>query len=110
MSESICRCGEAGYYHCSELKAYVKDLRRVIKIIIESDALKCFAYERGDDDASIRELCDHVLKWPDEKAENDSEMFSIATFADQFDPTLHQRMRSSSQEDSNNSSFDEKKP
>ena len=63
-SEPRCHCGENGYFHCSELQEKLRDMRKVIRVIIESDALKDFAYERGDDALSIRELCDTALKWP----------------------------------------------
>ena len=65
MPEEICHCGESGYYHCSELRNKLEEMRGVIQIILEADALKSHAYDRGDDDASIYELCKASLKWPD---------------------------------------------
>jgi len=62
----ICRCGEAGHYHCSELRAKVEEMRQVLKLIIEADCLRPHAFERGDDDASVYELCKAALKFPGE--------------------------------------------
>ena len=61
--ELQCHCGESGYYHCFELREKWHEMSKLIKIIIESDALKDFAYERGDDALSIRELCDVALRF-----------------------------------------------
>jgi len=49
-SEPRCFCGEAGYYHCSELREKLREMRSVIKVILEADCLKSHAFERGDDD------------------------------------------------------------
>jgi len=40
----------------------VARLKACIRLILETDALKHFAYERGDDDASIYELCCSLIK------------------------------------------------
>ena len=66
MKEPICHCGESGYYHCSVLREKLEEMRKVIRVIIDADALRDFAYERGDDPLSIRELCNEALKWPGE--------------------------------------------
>ena len=39
-------------------------MRSVIRVVLEAGALRDFAYERGDDDASIYALCKAALKWP----------------------------------------------
>jgi hypothetical protein len=65
MVEPICHCGESGYYHCSELRSKLTEMRNVIKLILEADALRPHAFDRGDDDASIYELCKHCLEFPD---------------------------------------------
>jgi len=44
-------------------------MRDVIRLILETDSLKNFAYECGDDDMSIYDLCKEALKWPDEPEE-----------------------------------------
>jgi len=49
-SEPRCFCGEAGHYHCSELREKLREMRSVIKVILEADCLKSHAFERGDDD------------------------------------------------------------
>ena len=67
MPEEICHCGESGYYHCSELRNKLEEMRDVIQIILEADALKSHAYDRGDDDASIYELCKAALKFSGDK-------------------------------------------
>lgn len=67
----VCHCGESGYYHCSELRAKVEELRDVISLILECDALREHAYERGDDDASIYELCKHALRLPEGGTDED---------------------------------------
>jgi hypothetical protein len=59
-----CHCGESGYYHCSELREKLEEMRSVIRVVLEAGALRDFAYERGDDDASIYALCKAALKWP----------------------------------------------
>ena len=64
--EPVCHCDENGYYHCSVLREKLREMRNVIDLIIQTDALKSFAYERGDDDASIHELCKTALRWPEE--------------------------------------------
>ena len=53
--ESVCHCDENGYYYCSVLREKLREMRSVIDLIIQTDALKGFAYERGDDDLSIHE-------------------------------------------------------
>jgi len=63
--ESTCHCDESGYFHCAELRVMVSEMRDLISIILQSDALKDFAYERGDDDLSIHELCKKLLVLPD---------------------------------------------
>jgi hypothetical protein len=68
-SEPPCHCGESGYYHCSVLREKFGEMRNVIKLILETDSLKNFAYECGDDDMSIYDLCKAALKWPDEPEE-----------------------------------------
>lgn len=65
MNNNICRCEEAGFYHCSELRSKLDDMRKVIQIILEADALRPHAFDRGDDDASIYEMCKAALKWPE---------------------------------------------
>ena len=44
-------------------------MRNVIRLILETDSLKNFAYDPGDDDMSIYDLCKEALKWPDEPEE-----------------------------------------
>jgi hypothetical protein len=44
-------------------------MRSVIKVILEADCLKSHAFERGDDDCSVYELCKSALKWPGEEDE-----------------------------------------
>jgi hypothetical protein len=68
-SEPRCFCGEAGHYHCSELREKLREMRNVIKVILEADCLKSHAFERGDDDCSVYELCKSALKWPGEEDE-----------------------------------------
>ena len=46
-------------------------MRDVIRLILETDSLKNFAYECGDDDMSIYDLCKEALKWPDEPEEEE---------------------------------------
>ena len=36
----------------------------VIQIILQEDCLKSHAFERGDDDLSVYELCKSALTWP----------------------------------------------
>ena len=69
--EPVCHCDENGYYHCSVLREKLREMRSVIDLIIQTDALKGFAYERGDDDLSIHELCKAALKWPEEVEEEE---------------------------------------
>jgi len=38
------------------------ELRNVIRLILEADALREHAFERGDDDASIYELCKSMVE------------------------------------------------
>ena len=45
-SEPKCHCGESGYYHCSELREKLEEMRNVIKVILEADCLKSHAFER----------------------------------------------------------------
>ena len=46
-------------------------MRDVIKLIIETDCLPHHAYDPGDDDMSIYDLCKEALKWPDEPEEEE---------------------------------------
>lgn len=50
------------FEEAARAKESVADMRQVLQLIIEADALKSHAYERGDDDASIRELIAHALE------------------------------------------------
>jgi hypothetical protein len=68
-SEPRCFCGEAGYYHCSELREKLKEMRSVIKVILEADCLKSHAFESDGDDLSVYDLCKSALKWPGEEDE-----------------------------------------
>lgn len=52
-----CHCGESGYYHCSELRRKIEEMREVIGLILQADCLAPHAYDRGDDDCSVYELC-----------------------------------------------------
>jgi hypothetical protein len=70
-NEKICHCGESGYYHCSVLREKLEETRQVIKIILETDALKNFAYEYGDGDSSIYDCCKEALKWPSDPTEEE---------------------------------------
>ena len=67
LAEKPCHCGEAGYYHCSVLREKFREMRKVIQVIIEADALNHWAHERGDDDCIIYDLCKAALKWPEEE-------------------------------------------
>jgi hypothetical protein len=69
--EPPCHCGESGYYHCSVLREKLREMRDVIKLIIETDCLPHHAYDPGDDDMSIYDLCKEALKWPDEPEEEE---------------------------------------
>jgi hypothetical protein len=40
----------------------VDELKSVISIILQADALREHAFDRGDDDASIYELCKHAVE------------------------------------------------
>lgn len=71
-SEPICHCGESGYYHCSVLREKLEEMRDVIRVILEADCLSFHAFDRGDDDVSVYELCKAALKWPCE-TENEDE-------------------------------------
>lgn len=65
VKQPVCHCGEAGYFHCSELRAKYEEARKLIGLIIETDCLPHWAYERGVvDELSISEMCDEVMKWP----------------------------------------------
>ena len=68
-SEPKCHCGESGYYHCSVLREKLEEMRNVIKVILEADCLKSHAFEQGDDDCSVYELCKSALKWPGDVGE-----------------------------------------
>jgi plasmid maintenance system antidote protein VapI len=61
--ELRCHCGESGYFHCSELREKVEELRGVISLILETDALKSFAFEEGDDGRTIYDMCKSSLKF-----------------------------------------------
>lgn len=69
VSEPICHCGESGYYHCSELRAMLDKAREAIQLVLETDALKSFAFDRGDDEKSIIELLKESLKYEDSPEE-----------------------------------------
>jgi len=43
-------------------EAKVDELKSLIKLILEADALREHAYDAGDDDASIYDLCKHLTK------------------------------------------------
>ena len=61
MNDPKCHCDDYGYYHCSELRERLKDARKVMRLVLDADCLKDHAFERGDDDASVYELCLHIL-------------------------------------------------
>lgn len=43
--------------HCAKIEAERDKALETISLILQTDALKNFAFERGDDDASIYEIC-----------------------------------------------------
>lgn len=53
---------QMAFAEASRIKEQLADMRRVLKVILEADALKSHAYERGDDDASIYEVIKGHLK------------------------------------------------
>ena len=64
-TEPRCHCGESGYYHCSELRQKVEEMREVIRIILEADALRSHAFEGWDDEPSIYDMCKAALRLPE---------------------------------------------
>ena len=70
MSEHTCHCGESGYYHCSELRSKLEEVRKLIQLMLDTDCLPHWAYEvQPGDDASIYMLCLDALKMPDANGE-----------------------------------------
>ena len=65
-SKMKCHCGESGYYHCSELREKIEEMRDVIKIILDADCLKSHAFECDDGEVSIYDMCKAALKFPEE--------------------------------------------
>ena len=56
-----CHCDDHSYYHCSELRERLQDARKVVRLVLDADCLNEHAFDRGDDDASVYELCLHIL-------------------------------------------------
>ena len=48
--------------HCAKIEAQRDEALKAISLILQTDALKSFAFERGDDDASIYAVCTHLMK------------------------------------------------
>jgi hypothetical protein len=48
--------------HCAKIEAQRDEALKAISLILQTDALKSFAFERGDDDASIYEICEHLVE------------------------------------------------
>ena len=66
VSEPPCHCGESGYYHCSELRSKLEEVRKLIQLMLDTGCLQQWAYEvQPGDDASIYMLCLDALKMPD---------------------------------------------
>ena len=58
-----CRdCGEEILEAMHRHEKRVDELKEIISLILQADALREHAFERGDDDASIYELCKHAVE------------------------------------------------